>query len=187
MRNFKTLIPFIAFFIISCQSQSDKVLDDFKKVEESLERSNDSIDSMAQNIKLLGTDQKTSDSVVRIFNEAYAYFKDLKNELKRLDQKGEQLDVAQSLLIQTPKGDSLFNHVMSVYDIGIKYGDSSTKHNFMLVREKDKNKWLEKYFKMVPTIAATTILSKFQNDCNNIRMSVLSAGIVEFKNKILAE
>src|SRR5688572_1507390 len=179
----KYFISSVSFLIMAaCQSASEDVIDNFKKIDESLEKSNDSINKLAQNIKFPGADEKISDSISRVFNGAYSYFGNLKEDLESMDKKGERLDVAESLLIQTPKGDSLFNFVMSVYDIGIEYGDSSMKHNFTLLRERDKNKWLEKYFKMVPTIAARTILSKFQNDCNLIRMSVSGAGIRQLKN-----
>ena len=188
MNFFKYFILSVSFLIMAgCWSPSGDVVDNFKKIDESLEKSNDSISKLAQNIKFPGADEKISDSLSVVLNDAYSYFKNLKEDLESMDKQGERLDVAESLLIQTPKGDSLFRYVMSMYDIGIQYGDSSVKDEFVLARENDKNKWLKKYFKMVPTIAARTILSKFQNDCNLIRMSVSGAWIRQLKNEILSE
>ena len=103
------------------------------------------------------------------------------------DSNGENLDVAEDILIKTQKGDSLFNYLMQVYNAGIKYGDSTSRQYLIDLRKYGKDKWLERYFRKVPTIAASTILSKFQNDLGRIKISVMSAGIVELKNKILSE
>ena len=105
-----------------------------------------------------------------------------------MDKEGGRLDVAEKLLVETPQGDSLFNHLMSVYDIGIKFSsDSSERQKFILLKENDKNKWLEKYFKRIPTFAAGTMMSKFRNDCNAVRMLVVNAELRELKNKIISE
>src|SRR5687767_10456701 len=132
----KYFISSVSFLIMAgCWSPSGDVVDNFKKIDESFEQSNDSINKLAQNIRFPGADEKISDSLSGVLNDAYSYFKNLKEDLESMDKKGERLDVAESLLMQTPKGDSLFNFVMSVYDIGIEYGDSSMKHNFTLLRE----------------------------------------------------
>jgi hypothetical protein len=74
-----------------------------------------------------------------------------------------------------------------MYGVGIKYSDSSARQEYILLKSADKDKWLEKYFKRVPTVAARTILSKFQNDLVRIKTTVMAADITELKNKIQSE
>ena len=92
------------------------------------------------------------------------------------DSEGEKLDVAEKLIIKTTRGDSLYKYVMALYDVGIKYGDSTLQRSYTVFKESTKDKWLRKYFRMVPTVAAKTILSKFQNDLAHIKFAVGSAG-----------
>ena len=69
------IIPGILFFsLLSCQSQSDKILEDFKKVNESLDSLNKAADSSSGNIELVGFEKSTADSIDGILNEAAAYF-----------------------------------------------------------------------------------------------------------------
>ena len=183
-----TLIFFVLLiivFVISCNSPSEKVMDNFKEANESLERTNKTVDSFSRKMKFVGLEKVVADSLEKLFNNASSYITHVKNELDSTDSNGENLDVAEDILIKTQKGDSLFNYLQQVYDAGIEYGDSTSRQYLTDVRKYGKDKWLERYFRKVPTIAASTILSKFQNDLGLIRISVTSAGIAELKNKIL--
>jgi len=186
MSCFKILIPLALSFTISCRSQSDKIVEDFKKVNESLEQTNGVVDSMNQAMKFVEFDPFVADSLEQVFNESSEYISYLKNELNKADSLGEKLDVAEHLLINTPRGDSLYNHVMNLYDLGIKYSDSSSKQDYNSLKKYNKEMWLNRYFKRVPTVAAVTVLSKFQNDFIKIRLDI-NAGAVDVKNKPLAE
>ena len=189
MNRLRYIIPGILFFsLVGCQSHSDKILENFKKVNESLDSLNKAADSALGNIELVGFEKSTADSIDGILNEAAAYCMRINEELAQMDAEGEKLDAAQKLLIKTPKGDSLYNHLMAVYDLGIKYGaDSAGDRKFILLKEDNKDKWLEKYFRMVPTIAAQTIVSKFRNDCSWVRRSIARRGIRESAKKPDAE
>jgi len=187
MNLFSYIIPGI-FFFLGCKSPSDKILDDFRKVNESLEKLNEAADSSLGNIGSVGFKKSTADSIDRILNEASAYFMRIHGELGQLDAEGEKLDAAQKLLIKTTKGDSLYNYLLAVYNLDIKYGaDTAGMQRFIWLKEDNKDKWLEKYFKMVPTIAAQTIVSKFRNDCSVVRRSIVTRGIQEAKQKITTE
>jgi|SRR6187455_3158844 len=187
MEQLKILIPVIICLVVSCRSPSEKVRDSFREVNESLEKTNKAADSLTQEIKLVGFDKSVADSLERLFYNASVFIRRLKNELDSTDSNGEDLDVAEDILIKTQKGDSLYFYVMNIYDVGIKYSDSSLRRDYISLREPDKDKWLDKYFRKVPTIAAITILSRFQNDLTQIKFTLMSAGIKELKNKILAE
>ena len=171
----KISIPAIIYLIVGCKSPSDKALDEFKKVNESLEKTNNKVDSLFRKVKFLGLDETIADSLKQLCDKSSSQIENLKNELNRVDKQGEKLDAAENILIKTSKGDSLFKYVMSVYDACIKYGDSSAKQEYILLRRFDKIQWLKKYFKDVPTVAAVTILSKFQNDFVQIRRDIMNA------------
>lgn len=139
-------------------------------------KSNKAVDSLLQKRKFIGIDKRTTDSLEPIFNKASFYLEILKNQLDSADSEGEKLDVAEKLIIKTTQGDSLYKYVMTMYDVGIKYGDSSFQRSYTVFKEPTKDKWLRKYFRMIPTVAAKTILSKFQNDLAIIKFAVGSAG-----------
>jgi len=187
MEKLKILIPVIICLFVSCKSPSEKVMDSFHEVNERLEKTNRTADSLTQEMKLVGFDKAVADSLERLFNNASVYIKRLKSELDSSDGNGKNLAVAENILIKTQKGDSLYNYVMNIYNVGIKYSDSSLRKGYISLKESDKDKWLDKYFRNVPTIAASTILSRFQNDLVKIKLAVMSADINELKNKILAE
>jgi len=170
------------------QSPSDKILENFRKVNESLEKLNEAADSSLGNTDLAGFEKSTADSIDHVLNEAAAYFMRIHSELEESDTKGEKLDAAEKLLIKTPKGDSLYNHLFAVYDPGIKYSDDSAgRQRFLWLKKDNKDKWLEKYFKMVPTIAAQTIVSKFRSDCSSVRRSIARQVTQESKKKPTSE
>ena len=187
MAQLKILIPIMICLVVSCKSPSEKVMDSFKEVNETLDKTNQTVDSLTQEMKFVGFDKAVADSLERLFNNASVYIKRLKNELDSTDSNGENLDIAEDLLIKTKKGDSLYYYVMNIYDVGIKYSDSSLRTGYISLKGSDKDKWLDKYFRKVPTIAASTILSRFQNDLVKIKLAVMGAGTKELKNKRLAE
>ena len=182
---------FYAFILISsiigCRSSSDKIVDQFKEVNESIEKSNESIDSLTQDMKFVGFDEDEADSIGRILDNASLYIRVLKKGLDSADSNGERIDISEKLIIKTPNGDSLYKYVISMYELGNRFGDSSLKKSYLLLKETASDKWLNKWFKNTPTVAARTILSKFQNDLIRIKTSVMNASITELKNKILSE
>lgn len=170
-------------------------MDRFREVNETLERtdsilmgSDNRTDSTARDLKSAGFDDGVADSLGNLFIQTRAYLIHLKDELKKADSKGEKLDVAQNLLINTAKGDSLYKYMSQLYEAGIKYGDSTaTLLLYKDLKKLGKDKWLERYFKMVPTVAAITILSNFQSDLGNIKHSLVNAALQRLKNKISSE
>ena len=186
MSLLKTLTPVMIVLAIGCKSQSEKILDKFKEINENLERTNKTVDSIllgsdsrtdstALDLKSVGFDPSVADSLGNLFIQTRAYLIRLKEELKKADSKGENLDASQNLLIKTPKGDSLYNYMLQVYNTGTKYGDSASRILLTDLKKYGKDKWLARYFNMLPTVAAITILSKFQNDLGNTKVAIMSA------------
>ncbi len=174
------------FFLNNCKSPADKIVDDFNKVNEELQKANEIMDSTAKDLTFYGLNKKEADSILLILKNVSDFLEKIKAELAEAEPDEENMDVAEKLLNKTAKGDSLFHLMMSVYGLAIKFStDSLVKQQYIHLLENDKDKWQEKYFKMVPVIAAKTILSKFQNDCRLIRMNSAGAGSATVNNQAL--
>jgi gliding motility-associated protein GldM len=129
-----------------------------------------------------------------ISDEVYVYIEGLKEELKKesgfsKNLKGEQefnadnLDAATRILVENAtdgkegKGKELLAKLKSFKDQLLQINDSMKAEieNGLPIdltippteSEAGKNNWAYSYFHMTPTIAAVTILSKFQNDVRN--------------------
>jgi hypothetical protein len=190
MKINKQLLEAILFFLLSsCKSPADKIMDDFNKVNKQLEKSNQTLDSTSGNLRFTGFDKKTADSILLVLNNAFDFLKKIKSELNKKDPNGEKPDAAEKILLQTDKGDSLFIYMVGVRNLENEYltDTGAKKENYITVMKAYKSEWLTKYFKGVPTIAAQTILSKFQNDCRLIKMGIAGAGISKLKEEVLVQ
>ena len=197
MRCFRIFIMVVISLVMGLRSAS-QVTTDLKELAERIERTNrmvdsmlwDSdyrIDSMTQNMKFIGFDPSVADSLTKLLDQTSKLLTRLKNELSNTDILNGNLDAAENLLIKTPKGDSLYNYMMQVYDTGIKYGDSTSGERYSRFKKYTKDNWLNLYFKDVPTYAAITILSKFRNDLVHVKTALMAADIKARKNRILSE
>ena len=163
-------IVVILFFLsgIGCKSTSDETIDDFKKLNDELEKTNRSIDSSGSSLRNLGkVDKRKADSIDLVLRKAAVFLADVKIQLDQADHQGDRVDVAEKLLVDTSKGDSLFHHVMNIFSLENEYlaFDDPEKKNIISTMEPYKNEWLTKHFKSIPTISAQTVLSTFQNRC----------------------
>ena len=125
----------------------------------------------------------------KLSDEMSKYIDDLKLELKK-ESKGEKLGTAEEkfsednldastrLLVEGPKGEELFKK-LEAYKAAMLKIVPEEKANFEKSFPLDMRTpvsqnshlanadWKSTYFRMTPTIAALTILSKFQNDVKN--------------------
>ena len=197
MRWFNIFIFVVTGLVIGFRSAS-QVTTDLKELTERIERttrmvdsmlweSDHRFDSMTQNMKFIGFDPPVADSLTKLLDHTSKLLTRLKNELINADTLSGKLDAAENLLIKTPKGDSLYNYMMQVYDTGIKYGDSTSGDRYSRFRKYTKDNWLNLYFKDVPTYAAITILSKFRNDLIHVKTALMAADLQAMKNRILSE
>lgn len=174
MIQIKIIIPVIICMLLSCKSPSDKVVEDFKKVNESLEQTNKAYDTMNQKAKFTGLNLAMADSLRNLFDKSYSFMDHLKFQLDSIDPGGDKLDAAGNLIIKTPAGDTLYYYTMGIGNALITYGDSSLRKFYTSFKVYDKGTWLKRYFRQVPTVAALTILSKFQNDIKIMSRSLAS-------------
>lgn len=197
MHLFKIFIFVVIGLAFGIRSAS-QVTNELKELTERIERTNrmlDSIlwesdhriDSMTQNTKFIGFDPPVADSLTKLLDHTSKLLTRLKNELINASNLGGNLIAAENLVIKTPKGDSLYNYMMQVYDTGIKYGDSTSGDRYRRFKKYTKDNWLNLYFKEVPTYAAITILSKFRDDLIQVKSALMAADIQAMKNRMLSE
>ncbi len=97
--------------------------------------------------------------------------------------KEDNLEVATRMLAEGKEGKNLFNE-LQVYQNNILSLDPTIKQEFATslpidltmpkTQNKSNNTWQAAYFRMVPTVAALTILSKFQNDVRTTENRVVT-------------
>lgn len=98
--------------------------------------------------------------------------------------KEDNLDVATRIMIKEKKGQQLYdmlakyqNDIMGIDDtIKTKFTKDPLQVDLRMpkLQKNSKKNWEEAYFHMVPTVAALTILSKFQNDIKTSENRVVS-------------
>lgn len=140
--------------------------------------------------------------------EVSKYIEDLKLELKK-ESKGENLgtpeekfsidnlDASTRMLVEGPKGDELLakltdfkNKILAVVPEQKESFSTALPIDLTIPKSQTgstvQSDWKSAYFRMTPTIAALTILSKFQNDVKNSEAIVVDhcyqqIGKVKFK------
>jgi len=100
--------------------------------------------------------------------------------LQAKDTAGTNTNLATNILVKTKTGDNLTKALNNVYAFTSSYFVDDIKKEelnkaLQALKEiqNDKN-WTKKYFEHTPTIAAVTILAKFQNDCTTATAIVLT-------------
>ncbi len=126
-------------------------------------------------------------------SEVYTFIQGLKDQIltdadgdpndKEKKFKEDNLDIATHLLVEKGKGKELYSK-LDQYQKSLLGIDTAIAREFNgtsfidLTMPKTSNKgnntWEAAYFRMVPTVAAITILSKFQNDVKNAENKVVN-------------
>jgi hypothetical protein len=179
MKILHRLVPFIFLICISCKSPSDKILEDFKKVNESLEKNNDLLKKNSYEFKyrLIQLEGAKHPELVKyagnLFNAtdtAIHYLEKLQEMLNLADSSGTDLDVAGNLLVRSPNGDTLgiLLQQVSKTAFACPIGANSKSELGRILSDNEamftRPDWEKDYFELTPTVAAITILSKFKND-----------------------
>jgi hypothetical protein len=105
-----------------------------------------------------------------IFLEASSQLLQCQLLLEKADAGGQKYGMADSLLVNSKKGDTLYQTITKLYDLGTLYANNETdKKRFAGMKTPaDSKQWLEKYFKGVQSVEALNTLSRLQRDCNTI-------------------
>ena len=128
----------------------------------------------------------------QLSDQIYAYIESIKIELMRASgyhpEKGDttftedDVDASTKIMDEGKKGDTLYQKLVA-YKNDILAIDPAINEEFKnnmpidlavpKVEDKSNNTWTAAYFRMTPTIAAITILSKFENDIKNTESHVI--------------
>ena len=181
--NLNRLILYLALclFLTHCKSPSDQIKDAFKTVDESLEKSNNVLSNSVEGLysAIKSNRQKNeslalrADSIYFATNDANKFIDSLKQTMQLQDTSGMNLNLATTLLVFTNTGDSLAKMLLNVYANASSYPLANSKKQMLdsalqsIQEIQHDQQWTKKYFKATPTVAAITILTKFQNDCTN--------------------
>src|SRR5579875_406838 len=185
---------------------SAEILNAFKTVNNSLEKTNSVVNNSTSNImesfKRKLNDPSSSEQAKRWYPIAeqvqnytrniYAYIDGIKGKILSEsgydpasgNAKGEDnLEVATRLLAEGTEGKNLYNQLKD-YQTRVLNIDPTVKEEFgnnlpidlsvPKTQSKSNNTWQTAYFHMVPTVAALTILSKFENDVKTTENRIIT-------------
>ena len=125
-------------------------------------------DSLAKLDSIRKASYKNHDLTI-IFLEASSQLLQCQLLLEQADAGGQQYGLADSLLVNSKKGDTLFQAMNKVYELGRLYATNETEKKRYAGMQGDSSRlWLEKHFKGMQSVEALNTLSRFQRDCNTI-------------------
>lgn len=125
-------------------------------------------DSLAKQDSIRKASYKNHDLTI-IFLEASSQLLQCQLLLERADAGGQQYGWADSLLVNSKKGDTLYQAMSKVYELGRLYATHETdKKRYAGMQANSSKIWLEKHFKGRQSVEALNTLSRFQRDCNTI-------------------
>ncbi len=134
-----------------------------------------------------------AEAIEQYSKSAYDYIQNLKATIvkeaggdindKTKKFKEDNVDIATRIMVEKGEGKKLFN-ILKEYKEKVLNTDPKIKTEFENslqidlktppTQSKGNNTWEAAYFRMVPTVAALTILSKFQNDIKTSENKIVS-------------
>jgi len=181
------LVTVIYLVFAACKSPAEEAKDTYDSVNKSLASSNKEVGHSMQEL-YLSTQQGNgamalkvaADSVYSLTQTALNLLAHLKLNLHNSDASGENMEMAEKLLVNTEDGQKLTKALIDVYSITSGHVVDKRRQlkldtiQAMLKKIAGNRMWPANYFRMVPTIAAITFLTKLQNDCELSAVEALS-------------
>lgn len=135
-----------------------------------------------------------AEQVQKMAGSLYSYIQGLKDEILHKagadyakgdsSYKDDNLDITTRMLVDKGEGKVLYTRLLNFRDSILKKIDPEITKHFATslpinldkpkTQNKGNNTWEAAYFRMVPTVAALTILSKFQNDVKTTENKVIT-------------
>ena len=200
-------IMYLVLTALLALNVSSEILNAFKTVNNSLEKTNKAVNLSSSQIFASLTDklidpatkpkaeiwQPRAKLVMDYSTTAYDFIQGLKDDILRaaggdpkdptVKFKEDNLDIATRMLIKDGKGKQLLK-ILGEYKKNV-FGNDTIRTEFEKSLQVDleipksqtgakRRSWEETYFHMVPTVAALTILSKFQNDVKTSENKVVT-------------
>ncbi len=186
----KIITLFIGFSVVlnSCQAPSDKITEAFKTVDKSLEHTSQAVDSVNN---MLYSANKLNCGIKQKADTVFAYIQKIKEELKAYSAEKfpstthsepllEDLATSNKLMIENKKSDTLFIQMDVLYQTALSCDTSEEiKKEISKVFDadffRDRKEFNNAYFQNIPTVAALTMLSNFQNRIKNMLHILLTS------------
>jgi gliding motility-associated protein GldM len=200
-------IMYLVLTALLALNVSSEILNAFKTVNNSLEKTNDAVNLSSSQIFQSLTDkladpatkpkaeiwQPRAKQVMDYSTTVYSFIQGLKDDIikaaggtpsdKDTKYKEDNLDIATRMMIKGGKGKQLYKmledykkNVLGINDTIKTAFEKSLQVDLSMPKTQNKSNktWEEAYFHMVPTVAALTILSKFQNDVKTSENKVVT-------------
>jgi hypothetical protein len=153
--------------LAGCNSHSLQNKDVVNNVSDSARQSQDRLDSLRKTHYL-------NNDLSIIFLDATSWIMQTQMALTKAEIAGNKKEMVDSLVINNPKGDTLYLVLRRMYEAGAVFAESyPEKDQFRAMREPDSSRlWLQKYFKESTPKDALKTLDKFQNDVSVINKIV---------------
>jgi hypothetical protein len=145
----KSTFVFLACIISACHNKPTAV-DQFRDVDSSL-----------------GTSKAINTGIIQhsFFDSTIVLIEDIKRRLLNMDSESDKIGPSDYIIVDGAAGKSLYDGMMAIYRYGMKQTkNEKLKMNFEWMMSPDAHGWLIKFFYRQSTVAACTILNKFQND-----------------------
>ncbi|RKR83026.1 GldM-like protein [Mucilaginibacter gracilis] len=185
MKHIRFLVLFISILTTGCFI-SDSLMNDFKQINVSLEKSNKFIrlrNGEAMYAVLHKADKQTylrADTLAKLNAETCDYIDSLKSSMERYDPKGDNINIPHEFLVNTFKGIWLQQKIANVYTYAHAIMPNSGKVvskdtlEYELHLTTVDTAWTRKYFGSIPTTVAICSLSKTENNCLKLEEKVLA-------------
>lgn len=190
MQNHKLpILLSLVFIAISCSSPTEEINKAFHNVDKSLQKANEYLDDPLEklydsiivqknkNINLVNN----ADNIYKETKNTFQFIDSLKEVLKLQDGVGDNLNIASKLLVKTLTGKKLKDKLVTIYNYSYSTLETTQEKlsldsvAYFIAHLNSGNNWSEKYFDMTPTVAAITMLTKFENDSKNLAIIGLTS------------
>ncbi len=162
-----------------CFSPSEKIKKSFNVIELSIDKKNqiqerelaNLYDTILKSKPLKNKLVEMADTIYLQTKFITEHIEIIRAELFDKDTVGDNLDNSTKLLVNTKTGKGLYKELKHFYQCAktnLINEDLRKNIDSLSIEFPDnlsEKKWLEYNFEKIPTIAATTLLSKYQNDC----------------------
>lgn len=187
--KYKTiLIVVIISILIGCKFVSNEISENFETINNSLVGSNNLVNNNFESVYLVIDSNRTknieiaskADSIYFVVNSTYKYIDSLKYILQSEDTTGMNTEISSKLLVNGSLAKNLTSKLLFVseqtYKSLIDQNNIQSLDSVLndINQIKNDKKWTNTHFGETPTIAAITILSKFQSDIKNAGLITLS-------------
>jgi hypothetical protein len=166
------LISTMPFLLMACKqrkSRSKEILEEFKRVDSSLQRTSELSNPLRDTIGVLTpAQQRVAENAAELIN----YIDSLQTILKT--KPDDDMEAAMQLMVTQKNGAMLYHRLQSFEETAsLAAANDSAAGKIRAIIERSlqmspppnsPERWAKQHFEMVPVVTALTLLSKYKND-----------------------